>query len=67
MLQVNHLSLHLEDAEILRDVSFCCEKGDVLTIVGPNGCGKSTTLKIISRILDPGSGEVLLLGRNIRD
>lgn len=67
MLKVNDLTLNIEGSEILQDVCFHCEKGEILTIVGPNGCGKSTTLKIISRILEPVRGSVTLLGRDVRD
>lgn len=44
------------------DISFDIEKGDVFGIVGLNGCGKSTTLKIISGILKPTKGSVVVRG-----
>jgi len=37
----------------LRDISFSVEKGEVVSLVGPNGCGKSTLLQIVSGILQP--------------
>jgi lipopolysaccharide transport system ATP-binding protein len=47
----------------LRDVSFRVEPGEVLGIIGHNGAGKSTALKILSRITKPTAGEVRLRGR----
>lgn len=50
--------LRFEDFVALDKVSFDIKKGDVFGIVGLNGCGKSTTLKIISGILEPTNGSV---------
>ncbi len=47
----------------LRDISFQVEKGETLSLVGPNGCGKSTLLQIVSGILQPTSGRVVTRGR----
>lgn len=47
----------------LRDISFQVEKGEILSLVGPNGCGKSTLLQIICGILQPTLGRVVTRGR----
>lgn len=47
----------------LQDVSFSVEKGETLGIVGSNGAGKSTSLKLISKIISPTSGQVRVNGR----
>jgi lipopolysaccharide transport system ATP-binding protein len=52
-----------EEFWALRDVSFSVEEGEVVGLIGKNGAGKSTILKIMSRITYPTSGEILLRGR----
>ncbi len=47
----------------LKDIDFEVEKGQVLSLVGPNGCGKSTLLQIVSGILQPTTGRVVTRGR----
>jgi lipopolysaccharide transport system ATP-binding protein len=47
----------------LKDISFSAERGDVLSLVGPNGCGKSTLLQIVCGILPPTAGRVVTQGR----
>src|SRR5437868_1704414 len=47
----------------LKDIGFQVEKGETLSLVGPNGCGKSTLLQIVSGILQPTTGRVVTRGR----
>lgn len=47
----------------LRDISFQVDRGEVVSLVGPNGCGKSTLLQVISGILQPTTGRVVTRGR----
>jgi lipopolysaccharide transport system ATP-binding protein len=47
----------------LKDVSFDIQRGEVVGIIGANGAGKSTMLKILTRITEPSSGEIDLYGR----
>jgi ABC-type glutathione transport system ATPase component len=53
----------VEEFWALRDVSFEVERGEVVGIIGKNGAGKGTLLKILSRITEPTSGRVRLRGR----
>ncbi|MGI8990136.1 MAG: ABC transporter ATP-binding protein [Bryobacteraceae bacterium] len=55
-------NLH-SDFWALQDISFSVEKGEIVSLIGPNGCGKSTLLQIISGILQPTSGRVVARGR----
>ncbi|KAJ8457590.1 hypothetical protein ONZ45_g18253 [Pleurotus djamor] len=54
------------DSFALRNVSFKIERGQLCVIVGSNGSGKSTILKLISRLHDPSEGQILIDGRDIR-
>ncbi|HTS61843.1 MAG TPA: ABC transporter ATP-binding protein [Candidatus Acidoferrales bacterium] len=47
----------------LKDISFSVEKGETLSLIGPNGCGKSTLLQIVAGILQPTTGRVVTRGR----
>lgn len=49
----------------LRDISFEVRRGEIVTLIGSNGAGKSTTLRTISSQLTPASGEVIYEGRTI--
>lgn len=69
MLQVEHLSFEVAEegrqSEILSDVSFTVEDGEMLVITGPNGGGKSTLAKVLMGIHQATSGRVLLNGTEI--
>ena len=47
----------------LRDVSFSVDRGEIVSLIGPNGCGKSTLLQIVSGIIQPSTGRVVTRGR----
>ena len=51
----------------LNDVSVSIEEGEFVTILGSSGCGKTTMIKMINRLYEPDSGDILLFGKNIRD
>lgn len=65
MLKINNLTLGYEGKRVLEDISFEVEKNKVTTLIGPNGCGKSTILKALSRSKKPVSGEIFLDMQNI--
>lgn len=52
-----------EDRKVLNDISFTVNKGEAVGLIGSNGCGKSTTLKMLSRILYPDKGTIHINGR----
>ena len=47
---------------VLRGVSFAVQRGEILGLLGPNGCGKTTTLRLVAGFLSPDSGEVRVCG-----
>ena len=65
-LDVQHLSLDYGPRSVIRDISFQLQAGDILGLVGPNGCGKSSIIKSLSRVLIPTSGKILLNGRELK-
>ena len=52
-----------EKCEVLKGISFGVKKGEAVALIGKNGCGKSTTLKLLTRILRPNSGKIEMVGR----
>ena len=51
--------------EVLHGVSLAVRRGQVVALLGPNGGGKSTTLKVLAGLIDPMSGDVRLAGRSV--
>lgn len=52
-----------EDIMVLKGISFQVKRGEAIGIIGKNGCGKSTTLKLLTRILYPNEGQIRMKGR----
>ena len=65
ILQVNHLSKSFGTHEVLRDIDFTVNRGDVTSIIGASGSGKSTLLRCINLLENPTSGEILYHGENV--
>ena len=65
MLEVRNIDVFYGDVQVVRDLSFEVKQGEVVALIGANGAGKSTTLKTISGLLRPNSGEVLFQGQPI--
>ena len=65
ILQVKHLSKTFGKHEVLRDIDFSVNAGDVTSIIGASGSGKSTLLRCINLLETPSSGEILYHGANI--
>ena len=65
ILQVNHLSKSFGSHEVLRDIDFTVNKGDVTSIIGASGSGKSTLLRCINLLETPTGGEIWYRGENV--
>ena len=65
MIKTNNLKLCYDEKIILDDINIEIEKGKITALIGPNGCGKSTLIKSIAKILTPKSGEVLMGDKNL--
>lgn len=67
MLQTNKIHYEHELTNFqLHDISLHIKEGEIVSLIGPNGSGKSTLLRVISQLLKPKSGEVLLNDQNIK-
>lgn len=65
MLSVKHLKKNFGKINVLKDISFDVEKGDILAIVGPSGSGKSTLLRCLNMLEVPTSGKIIFEGVNL--
>ena len=66
MLQVRGINVFYGNIHAIKDISFEVAKGEIVTLIGANGAGKSTILKTVSGLLRPKSGSVSFLGSEIR-
>ena len=63
ILSVSHLKKSFGEHEVLRDISFDVQQGDVVSIIGASGSGKSTLIKLANGLLTPDAGEILIDGK----
>lgn len=68
MIEVRGLCFSYEGENyVLKDIDIKIQKGEIVTLLGPNGCGKTTLLKCMNALLEPVKGQVLFAGREIRE
>lgn len=67
MLQINNIEVKYGNVVVLRDVSLHVNKGEIVTIIGSNGAGKTTIMNTISAILNPVSGTIDFMGSSCHD
>lgn len=67
VIDVQHLSKSFGSNEILKDIDFSVNKGEVVCIIGPSGSGKSTLLRCINLLEKPSGGQIIYNGENILD
>ena len=65
ILSLKHIKKTFGEHQVLKDISFDINKGEIATIIGPSGGGKSTTLRCINLLEEPTAGEVDFHGENI--
>ena len=65
LLELKQTAVHYGKVEATRNISIKVPQGDIVTLIGANGAGKSTTLRMISGLVRPSSGEVLFEGSSI--
>lgn len=67
ILEVEHLNKSFENTEVLKDISFTLEKGQVLSIIGSSGSGKTTLLRCLNFLEQPGGGKISVNGEVLFD
>lgn len=65
MLEIRGLNVSYERVQVLWDIAFNIEEGEVVTLLGSNGAGKSTTVKAVQGLLKSGSGSIRFMNRGI--
>ncbi|MFC1966531.1 ABC transporter ATP-binding protein [Chloroflexota bacterium] len=64
-MEMRNVSLGYNHQPVLQDITLKAVPGELVGLIGPNGCGKSTIIKALSRIIQPLSGIILLDGKNV--
>ncbi|MCI1244620.1 MAG: ABC transporter ATP-binding protein [Bacilli bacterium] len=67
MIEIKHLSKLFKNRSVIDDISLIVNDGEFMVLIGESGCGKTTTLRMINRLIEPTSGEILIDGKNIAD
>ncbi|WP_298704982.1 metal ABC transporter ATP-binding protein [uncultured Veillonella sp.] len=66
MIEINKVQFFYEQEEVLCNISLQINEGDFTIIVGPNGAGKTTFLRLLSGLLSPTKGEILIDGKTVK-
>lgn len=67
MIEFKNVSKSYEEAQVVKELSFCVNSGEFFVIVGPSGSGKTTLLKMINKLIEPTSGNVYFDGVDLED
>ncbi|WP_273402079.1 amino acid ABC transporter ATP-binding protein [Traorella massiliensis] len=65
VIEIKHLAKSFGDLEVLKDINFTVSKGEVVSVIGSSGSGKSTMLRCINLLEMPDSGEIYVNGKNV--
>ena len=66
-IQINNLTKQFRNTLAVKNISFEINKGKIIGLLGPNGCGKTTTMGMILGLIKPSSGTVIINGKNIEN
>ena len=67
MIELQHLTKRYGNQVAVRDLSLTVDEGELLVLLGGSGSGKTTTLKMINRLIEPSAGSVLVDGRDVAE
>ena len=65
LLEINNLNKSFDNKEILKDINLSIQHGKIIGLLGKNGVGKTTLIKLINDLLTPTSGEILIKGQKV--
>lgn len=65
LLEINNLNKSFDNREILKDINLSIHSGKIIGLLGKNGVGKTTLIKLINDLLTPTSGQILIKGQKI--
>ncbi|MFL2131606.1 MAG: ABC transporter ATP-binding protein [Ruoffia tabacinasalis] len=66
-IKFRNINKSFDDKEIIKDLSFDIEEGQFITILGSSGSGKTTTLKMVNRLIEPNSGQIEINNKEIKE
>ena len=66
-LEVKNLEKKFKNFTAVNNINFCIEEGQTLGVLGPNGCGKTTTIGMLLGLIKPSSGKILINGENFEN
>lgn len=66
MIEFKNISKRFKNVVVLKDLNLKIEEGELVTIIGESGCGKTTLLKMVNRLIEPTNGTILIRDNNIR-
>lgn len=67
MIQLTQLMKTYDGQKVVADLDFAVRRGELVALVGESGCGKTTTLKMINRLIEPTSGRIVIDGSDIAE
>lgn len=65
MIKFKNITKQFKETKVLSDISFEIEKGQLVVLIGASGCGKTTTLKMINRLIKPTTGKIFINNKDI--
>ena len=66
-IEINNLNKNYNNILAVKDLNFKINKGSIVGLLGPNGCGKTTTIGMMLGLIKPSSGSVIINGKNIEN
>ncbi|CAB1057402.1 Branched-chain amino acid ABC transporter, ATP-binding protein LivF (TC 3.A.1.4.1) [Olavius sp. associated proteobacterium Delta 1] len=67
LLEIDHIKIQYDGADIVKDLSLTVQAGEIVTIIGSNGAGKTTALRAISGLKRPAAGEIRFQGKRLHE